>query len=332
MDLLSQAVDSILASTHMDAVDALRAFFVFATCTHQIISPQTLSIIALPESLRSRFVAYGARATSTSSGAESETLPQPSNSSLGTRALDYLASFRVPHSYFIQFYVASILSSIFWALQLLFQGVAFQAIATRVSQEHLQNSMSIHQVMVSWVLMVIQGSRRLRECFDFSKPSSSNMWFVHWLLGLSFYLAASVAIWIEGTGAIQSHKLTMDDFKMSNAPSLRTFLCIPIFLVASGLQHDCHHYLFSLKKYSLPDHPLFRTIVCPHYTAECIIYLSLALIAAPPGEMVNKTLLSGLGFVVVNLGITASNSKDWYMQKFGADSVRGRWKMIPGIY
>lgn len=115
-------------------------------------------------------------------------------------------------------------------------------------------------------------------------------------------------------------------------PSLRTFLCLPLFLFASGVQHDCHHYLFSLKKYSLPTHPLFRTIVCPHYTAECVIYLSLALLAAPPGELVNKTLLAALGFVAVNLGVTAGTTKNWYMQKFGADAVRDRWNMLPGVY
>lgn len=102
--------------------------------------------------------------------------------------------------------------------------------------------------------------------------------------------------------------------------------------MASGIQHDCHHYLASLKKYTVPLHPLFLRVLCPHYTAECVIYLSLALLAAPRGEMVNKTLLCGLLFVVVNLGVTAGNSKRWYIEKFGEDSVRGRWRMIPGIY
>ena len=124
----------------------------------------------------------------------------------------------------------------------------------------------------------------------------------------------------------------MDDVKVTMVPSFRTFLCLPLFLFASGVQHDCHHYLFSLKKYSLPTHPLFRTIICPHYTAECVIYLSLALLAAPPGELVNKTLLAALGFVAINLGVTAGTTKKWYMQKFGADAVRDRWNMLPGVY
>lgn len=133
-------------------------------------------------------------------------------------------------------------------------------------------------------------------------------------------------------GSILSRSLTLDDFKITNAPSLRTFLCVPLFLVASGLQHDCHHFLFSLKKYTLPGHPIFRGIVCPHYGAECVIYLSLALLAAPPGQMVNKTMFTCLAFVAVNLALTAQTTKQWYIQKFGRDAVQNRWLMIPYVY
>lgn len=207
--------------------------------------------------------------------------------------------------------------------------------------------MSVDQVMLCWVLMMIQGARRLQECFVFSKPSSSDMWFVHWLLGIAFYLAAGIAIWIEGAGmrhslvpfiqltfvgSLLSHRLSLEDINIANAPSLRTFICVPIFLLASGLQHDCHHYLFSLEKYSVPTHPVFANIISPHYMSECLIYLSLAAVAAPKGEAINKTLGSCLCFVAVNLGISASTSKQWYRAKFGESAVEGKWKMIPWVY
>jgi len=108
--------------------------------------------------------------------------------------------------------------------------------------------------------------------------------------------------------------------------------CIPIFIIASGVQHDCHKYLASLQKYTLPTHPAFQRLICPHYTAECLIYLSLALIAAPEGELMNKTILTALIFVTVNLGVTADASKEWYEAKFGKESVAGRWRMIPLIF
>jgi len=118
-----------------------------------------------------------------------------------TRILDYLASWTVPHSFFTHFYVTSVLSSAFWATQLLSRGPAFRAVAARVSDEHLQQSMSLNQIIWCWVLMAIQGCRRLYECIAISKPSSSRMWFVHWLLGIAFYVATNLALWIEGTGA-----------------------------------------------------------------------------------------------------------------------------------
>lgn len=125
---------------------------------------------------------------------------------------------------------------------------------------------------------------------------------------------------------------TLDDFRITVTPSLKTIVLLPVFLMASGMQHDCHHYLSSLKKYTVPVHPLFFRIVCPHYTAECVIYLSLSILATPEGQFVNKTMLCGLFYVVVNLGVTARNSRLWYQTKFGEDSVRGKWTFLPGLY
>ncbi|CAG8091619.1 unnamed protein product [Penicillium salamii] len=310
---LSAWVDKALEVTGMDAVDALRAFFLLAAATTITIS--------IPASLHSRFLVYGPRAASTKAS------PPPQNKGL----LDTLATWQVPHSYFTQFYIASILSSIFWVIQISCRGVVFQAIATRVNEQN-RPSMSITQLVICCVLLFMQGARRLWECIAFSKPSTSHMWFVHWLLGLSFYLATGVAIWIEGSRTLLTRELSIAHFQMTNAPSLRTFAIVPLFLIASGLQHDSHHYLSSLKKYTLPEHPMFRGVVCPHYGAECVIYLSLALVAAPQGEWINKTMLTCFIFVAVNLGLTARNTKEWYASKFGNNSVKDWWFMIPYVY
>lgn len=171
-----------------------RACTVTELIDQPVTSAQTLSV-SIPSSLRDRFLVYGPRATSQSSESRSA---EASSSGL----LDYLATWRVPHGYFAQFYIVSLVSSVFWAIQLFFRGSVFQAIASRVSEEHRLQSMTLSQVLVCWLLLVLQGSRRLWESFNFVKPSSSQMWVVHWLLGLGFYLAAGVAIWIEGSGKI----------------------------------------------------------------------------------------------------------------------------------
>ena len=116
------------------------------------------------------------------------------------------------------------------------------------------------------------------------------------------------------------------------ALSERSMLCIPLFILASGIQYDCHAYLASLPKYTLPNHPLFQVIVCPHYFAECLIYTSMTILGAPKGAWINKTMASALAFVIANLGVTASTSKEWYANKFGKEKVAQRWKMIPFVY
>ena len=60
--------------------------------------------------------------------------------------------------------------------------------------------MSKDQIILIWGLISIQGARRLLESRLFLKPSASQMWFVHWVLGIAFYLALGVTAWIEGAG------------------------------------------------------------------------------------------------------------------------------------
>jgi 3-oxo-5-alpha-steroid 4-dehydrogenase 3 len=98
------------------------------------------------------------------------------------------------------------------------------------------------------------------------------------------------------------------------------------------MQYRCHRYLSRLRKYSLPDAGMFRRIICPHYTCECLLYLSLAIIGAPGDQLCNRTLACGLFFVAVNLGVTAGGTKEWYLDKFGEGRVRTRWNMIPFVY
>jgi len=109
-------------------------------------------------------------------------------------------------------------------------------------------------------------------------------------------------------------------------------LAVSIFLMASRVQHDCHKYLASLEKYTLPNLFWFRWAVCPHYTSECLIYLAIAIAAAPHGQMFNRTVLAGLGFVASNLAVTADSTRNWYSKTFGVGNVAGRWRMIPYVY
>lgn len=115
-------------------------------------------------------------------------------------------------------------------------------------------------------------------------------------------------------------------------PSRRFPTALVLFVVASLKQNECHRHLAGLKKYSLPSQGSFEYLICPHYAFECLIYIAIAWVAAPQGKLFNNSVLCGLLFVAVNLGATAQGTKKWYSDKFGAEKVAGKWKMIPFVF
>lgn len=289
--------------------------------------------------LKDRFLAYGARSAEHQAGHLVASKDLRSNEKF-TRLLsahhsrplitlfDFLATLQVPHSWFITFYCISVASSMLWGYQLLTLGPLYQEVAHWTQRQAA--SMSHHRIILCWSLMALQGTRRLWECLMLTKPSQSTMWVFHWLAGILFYIATGMSLWIEGIPALESTNWKSND--IFPALSLRMAVFLPIFLLASILQYQIHVHLASLKKYSLPSHPAFSKIVCPHYTAESILYLALTFLAAPQGHLVNGTMLCAAIFVVVNLGVTADISKTWASEKFGKDKIDAKWRMLPGLW
>ncbi|RMY68037.1 hypothetical protein D0862_15022 [Hortaea werneckii] len=305
------------------------------------------------------------------------------NPSPVTSLLDRLAEWKVPHSWFTSFYAVSIVCSLFWAVQFACKGWVFRVLLDWQLHHHADHaegqggmvySMTLRQVLLAWGMVFVQGCRRFWECLALPQsPSKSQMWIGHWVLGIGFYTGLSVAVWVEGAPILASHTFSLADFAVP-PPSFRTFLSLLLFILASGFQHDCHAYLCSLKSpssititanntpnnntpnpqpkdsYQLPTHPAFTHLIVPHYTAECLLYLSLAFLAAPAprappvaaeaaaaGSIFNYTLLSACIFVVVNLGVTAQGTREWYLVRFGGtgegrERVLRRWRLVPGVW
>ncbi|KAI5370213.1 Putative 3-oxo-5-alpha-steroid 4-dehydrogenase, polyprenol reductase [Septoria linicola] len=291
-------------------------------------------IFAIPP-LGTRFLSYGARSSAAPAAKKEGNYDFPYKPL--TALLDWLAGVSVPHSWFASFYAISVGCSMYWAVEMVCKGPAFTAIASCAQMQ--SSSMTLSQVQVAWLVMFAQGSRRLYECTSLSRPSASQMWVGHWALGVLFYVCTNIALWAQAIPTLQNHAFSLQDLKFAG-PSLRSFVGILIFMLASGLQHDCHAYLASLKSspkdgtttYKMPEHPAWNLSLTPHYFSECLIYLALALVAAPTGQLVNGTLLCALIFVVVNLGVTAHGTEKWYTQKFGTQQTQGRAKMIPLVY
>lgn len=287
---------------------AIRAFYILSTIA-------ILTARLVPSS-RDRFLAYGPR-DPPAHGAEYNV---GKKAPVGIQLLDYVAILKVPHSWFSHFYMVSVISSIGCL-------VAFQT--GIYVKSHAASRLCC-------ILMLIQGSRRLIECLFLTKPSESRMWIGHYAIGLAFYIVTNVAIWIEDATQDEFMQIVAERrMSLGGASTLRTVICCSLFLYSSYTQHTYHHYLTHLKKYTLPDGTAFQWITAPHYTAECGIYLALALLdVTRPLQTVNCTLLCTLMFVMVNLGVTADGTRTWMMQKFPEhrDRIERRWRMIPFVW
>ena len=290
-----------------------------------------LFIYTIPP-LHKHLLQYGAR----NSQSSDETLKRTTKSVRPTYELGFvqLARLRVPHDWFLHFYIVSTAMSIFWLQEIYRSGKWLGSIASREAPH--EPSMTSTQLIVTWSLMSLQSFRRLYESLAFLRPSTASMWIGHYLVGIAFYLAINISVWIEALPIRLTHELWDTEQSLLSLKHVpyRLCFCSLIFLLASTVQHHTHVYLSKLEKYTLPVLYPFDQIISPHYTAECMIYFSLAVLAAPPGSVINRSLFSAMIFVCVNLGVSADITKSWMLQKFPDQSqeVERRWRMFPGLW
>ncbi|KAM0436911.1 hypothetical protein ACHAPT_002624 [Fusarium lateritium] len=319
MDLIQRLIELVSSLT---PAQWCQSFFVLS-------AGFILFIQALPQDVRSALMDYGPRRPK--DGKQTSGKEEAPKQSFGAvrSFLKNLTNYgQVPHSWFLHFYIISLFFSAFWAWQYVQRGSLMRTIAT-LQDGARGPSMSLEQVFVAWLFMALQGSRRLYESLCVSKPGPSPMWFVHWALGLVYYTTMSVAVWVEGSSAILA---SWDSPSQPIHVPRKVPSALALYAVACLKQNQCHRYLASLKKYTLPSEGWFEYLVCPHYTCECLLYLAIAWIAAPPNQLLNKTVLCGLLFVAVNLGATAYGTRKWMANKFGTDKVAKRWTMIPLVF
>ena len=295
-----------------------------------LLSALGIVIVRLTPPLRDRFLDYGARSTAREKNHEPNTTETPI-----LRTLDSLAQKRVLHTGFSDFYILSLVCLAFWVPQIYTDDGVIVNLLRYFEYGEYHGARS-RRVGLCLILFAIQSVRRLFECWTLSKQStSSSMWIGHYLIGLAFYFFTNIAIFIDHVraGVDDSHLISLSS-PDELALTLLDQVAIAMFFVASVEQYQYHSYLASLRKYTVPDGYAFKLLIAPHYTAECVIYVCLAVISAPRGQHVNVTMLSALLFVVVNLGITAEGTKRWMLGKFPErrKDVESRWRMLPMVF
>ncbi|KAH6610720.1 hypothetical protein Trco_000740 [Trichoderma cornu-damae] len=298
-----------------------QVFFIFSASS-------VVMLQLLPDHMRRTLLDYGARrATPNQAPGQKAEVEAPK-----AGFLDVLTSYgQLPHAWFIHFYIASVSWSIFWGWQFLSKGTVMRTVAEMQHRSAVATpspEVELTGTLVAWLLMSSQGARRLFECLFVMRRGSSPMWVVHWALGLAYYTALGVSVWIQGSGAILQSWESPRPIRFT--PQI--IIGAAVFGFAGAQQSNCHRHLASLKKYTLPNEGWFRYLLCPHYTFECLLYLSLAVVAAPTGCVFNRSVLCSLVFVLANLGTTAYGTKVWYANKFGADKLAGKRTMIPFVF
>ncbi|OQU96597.1 hypothetical protein CLAIMM_02655 [Cladophialophora immunda] len=312
------------------AIRAIKAFY--------LLSSLAILAVRLIPALGGRFLAYGARAGDHARSKERNKSTKQDEPSIGGHFLDCVATLTVPHAWFTHFYVLSVTCS----LACLF---TFHHYAGTIEGQAMDIPLFCS------MLMLLQGCRRLVECLVLAQQSNSRMWIGHYAIGMAFYMVTNMAIWVEHLDVNHSQAQTTspDRNQGSILWTAKTLAWTFLFFWASDRQNLYHRYLSNLKKYTLPEKYAFRWVVAPHYTAECLIYLSLSFLDAPPPQdhhqrrddnqkpailSVNWTLFCALVFVTVNLGVTADGTKKWLRAKFPdkAWEIIKRWRMIPFVY
>lgn len=148
----------------------------------------------MPPDAKALLVDYGAR--------KSPIQPDDGNRCRLVSLIATLTSWtQVPHSWFSAFYVVSVACSVFWLVQYLCDGVLLRLLASSQAAAG-KPSATLPQVELGWLMLLLQGTRRVFEHATVFKASKSTMWVVHWLLGLFFYFFVNASIWVEGSGKL----------------------------------------------------------------------------------------------------------------------------------
>ena len=180
-----------------------------------------VTIQVLPHDVKRALIDYGARRPTEDSDEDKA----KGNSTALKRFADRVTSYgQVPHNWFLHFYIVSTSLSAFWAWQYFQKGSVMRELAAWQDGSG-EPSMELGQVFVAWLMMALQGSRRLYESLYVSKPGSSPMWFVHWALGLVYYTSMSISVWIEGSSMSSRLHIPLECPRLS-ADWFRCYSCL----------------------------------------------------------------------------------------------------------
>ncbi|KAG0052971.1 Steroid 5 alpha-reductase 3 [Gryganskiella cystojenkinii] len=198
------------------------------------------------------------------------------------------------------------------------------------------------EILLATFCYLLHGIRRWYETKFIERPSpKATMNLGHYVIGLTFYASMAPTIWVD---AYESWAPTTasSGTDLSTVGIVQCLIGLCVFLWGSWHQYNCHVVLANLRspvsvsasspstartttttltttttatEYRVPFGDWFKYLVTPHYSAEMVLYFGFYLMAS--AGQAAPTMLIAWVWVVVNLGVVARETDQWYRLKFG---------------
>ncbi|KAJ1822102.1 hypothetical protein LPJ56_003134 [Coemansia sp. RSA 2599] len=167
---------------------------------------------------------------------------------------------------------------------------------------------------------------RLKETVCDQPETSARMHIGQYGVGIIYYVVTPFAV-------------VVDSYVMpgwTRPPAWAALAGIALYAYASVHQWRCHHILYKLRRramlqssgYVVPEGDLFSFVACPHFLCEILIYLAIWTATGFQAT----TLVWTICWTVINLGITARETQQWYRRTFGSKYPRSRKALVPYMW
>ncbi|KAM6132923.1 polyprenal reductase [Pterocles gutturalis] len=239
----------------------------------------------------------------------------------------WLRLLQVPKRWFTHFYVVSVLWNGF-LLTCLFQAEFLggslpswiQHLHSTFGRDSQSKDMGNEHVSALLVLLLLwlHSCRRLAECLWTSVFSNGVIHIVQYGFGLAYYIAVGSTVLCQVPANIRNGE------ELSVQISWYHIIGVVLYIWASLHQHRCLVILANLRKsksgkvvslsHSIPFGDWFERISCPHYFAEFLIYVSMAITLG----FRNMTWWCVVMYVLFNQALAAVLCHEFYQENFSS--------------
>jgi len=242
---------------------------------------------------------------------------------------------QIPKSYFTHFYVYAVLLHtvlLYLVLNVYLIGVELpdwmlHGLDWVATKDRARSKVTPESVLLALVLMTAQVWCRMYECAYVNGPSKAKINLVHYLTGYLHYTCVGLGIVSHAPGLLRPHSLHFEGVHQSikwihiqlqwTNLSVAQIAGACIFVWAMKHQRIAHKILARTKRnsasgYGVPSGDWFDLVSCPHYAAECLLYISLVVVLG----LDHTTGILICVWVVSNQVLVALMSHQWYKQNF----------------